>query len=169
MTLSLLGRFLLAGVLSTVSMDLGATLLRKAGLTQGVPPEYIARWFGHLFKGQLTHQTIANASDVKGFNLPVALAFHYLIGITLTAGFWLLLTRVGARPLGTQTVVLLALSFGFATNVLPWLLMFPAMGFGAFGKDAPAELMLFRTSLLNHVCFGVGLMWTALAFARVRS
>ena len=168
MTLSLLGRLLLAGVLSTLSMDLGATLMRKLGFTAGVPPELFGRWFGHLFRGQLWHQDIAHASDVKG-GVPLAFGCHYLIGLALTGAFWWLLSQLSPRPVPAQTVALLALGFGLLTNLLPWLFMFPSMGFGVFGKDGPAELMLLRTSFVNHVFFGLGLMWTSLLLARVRS
>jgi hypothetical protein len=46
----------------------------------------------------------------------------------------------------TAELLLLSLVFGVATSLLPWLLMFPSMGFGLFGRRGPAELLLFRTS-----------------------
>ena len=50
-----------------------------------------------------------------------------------------------------------AAGFGLLSNLLPWLVMFPAMGFGALGLRGPAELLLLRTSLVNHLLFGLGL------------
>jgi len=47
---------------------------------------------------------------------------------------------------------------GFLTNLLPWLIMFPDMGLGWFGSAAPRELLLFRTSLVNHAVFAAGLV-----------
>ncbi len=46
------------------------------------------------------------------------------------------------------------------TNLLPWLILFPAMGFGWFGGAAPPELQLPRTSVVNHAVFGVGIAWS---------
>ena len=40
-----------------------------------------------------------------------------------------------------------ALGFALCTNVLPWLFMFPAMGYGWFGSHGPTGIRLFRSSL----------------------
>jgi hypothetical protein len=154
-------RWMLVGVLSTLTMDLGSGLLRAAGVTSGMPPRLIGRWFASLARGQLRHDTIAQAPAVAG-ELPIALVCHYLIGITLALAFGSLLSslRVHASP---TAGIGLALGFGLLTNLLPWLFMFPSMGFGAFGGAAPAELMLLRTSFLNHVLFGAGLAASACA------
>jgi hypothetical protein len=69
------------------------------------------------------------------------------------------LASLRALPLKPMlsTQLPLALAFGVATNLLPWLLMFPSMGFGWFGRDAPAELLLIRTSFVNHTrCLAAG-------------
>jgi hypothetical protein len=50
-----------------------------------------------------------------------------------------------------------ALAFGLFTNVLPWLVMFPAMGFGILGLRGPSEFLLLRSSFVNHLLFGLGL------------
>ena len=60
----------------------------------------------------------------------------------------------------------LALAFGLCTNVLPWLLMFPAMGYGFFGSHGPAGTKLFVSSLTNHAFFGLGI-WIGLQIAGV--
>jgi hypothetical protein len=168
MDLSLIGKCLAAGVLSTVSMDLGATAARKLGLTAGVPLEFVAKWFGHIFfEGKVVHSSIAAAPDVKG-GMPLVMACHYAIGITLTVVFWTILRQLPWK-LEPAVLVGVAVGFGILTNVFPWLFMFPSMGFGAFGKDGPPELMLLRSSFINHVAFGLGLAWTALALGRVKA
>jgi hypothetical protein len=161
-----IGRFVVAGLLSTLTMDLGAGLFRKLGFTAGVPLEALAKWFGHLFQGTLTHANVMQASEVKG-GLPLAMGCHYLIGVTLTGAFWLLLRQLNTS-LSLPMLAAAAIGFGLLTNVFPWLLMFPSMGFGLFGKDGPPEFLLFRSSLLNHVFFGVGVFWTAVVFAPKR-
>jgi hypothetical protein len=39
--------------------------------------------------------------------------------------------------------------------------MFPAFGFGVFGRKGPPGLKLFTTSLINHLFYGLGLCWAA--------
>jgi hypothetical protein len=51
----------------------------------------------------------------------------------------------------------LALAFGLCTNLLPWLIMFPAMGYGFFGAHGPAGTRLLLSSLMSHAFFGVGI------------
>jgi len=36
-----------------------------------------------------------------------------------------------------------ALAFGLFTNLLPWLVMFPSMGFGVLGLRGPSELCCY--------------------------
>jgi hypothetical protein len=70
-------------------------------------------------------------------------------------GFTLL--AVHARP-----SIAGAITYGAATTVLPWFVMYPSQGMGWLGRDAPSDAHMARTSLFNHVVFGVGLaLWTA--------
>ena len=57
---------------------------------------------------------------------------------------------------------LVAVGYGLATCVFPWLLVFPALGFGVFGRKGPPELRLFTSSLMNHLFYGLGLWWMAM-------
>jgi hypothetical protein len=155
-----LGRGLLAGLFGTLAMDLGSTALRAAGLVQGVPMPLLSRWFGHVLRGRVVHADIAAAADVA-FPMPLALALHYAIGLALgIAGATLYEALWQPRSVG-----LFAIGFGVVTNVLPWLVMFPAMGYGWLGSAAPPEWLLLRTSFVNHVLYGVGfglaLAWRA--------
>ena len=98
--------------------------------------------------------TIAQAPPVPG-ELPLALAGHYLIGITLTLTYATLVAAARIAP--GKTAMGTALAFGLLSNLLPWLWMFPSMGYGLFGVSAPSEWLLFRSSFVAHVFFGVGL------------
>ena len=90
---------------------------------------------------------------VVGIELAIALPGHYAIGIFLTALFVLMANRIGWQARGLSP----ALAFGVCTNVFPWLLMFPAMGYGLFGAHGPAGTRLFVSSLVGHVFFGLGI------------
>jgi hypothetical protein len=62
-------------------------------------------------------------------------------------------SAVGLSPKNPFT----ALGFGLLTNALPWLLMFPAMGYGWFGLHGPPKTRLFPSSFVTHFFYGVGL------------
>src|SRR5262245_33433378 len=134
MSTNLYLRWIAAGFLSTFLMDVGSALFRKVGFTAGLPPRLIGRWFALLARVQFSHQTIIEARAVPG-ELPLALVVHYLIGITLTLVFCALLVVSRPRPVPATSF---ALGFGVLTNLLPWLWMFPSMGFGMFGRTGPS-------------------------------
>lgn len=156
-------RWLLAGLIATLTMDLGSAALRSAGLTAGLSPPLLGRWFFALARGGLGQRSILDAPASRG-EAPLALVCHYLIGIALTLTFLALVRALPTKPAPGAELVL-SLGFGLATNALPWLGMFPSMGFGLFGRGAPAELLLVRTSFVNHAFFGVGLALAGRALA----
>ena len=145
-------RWLLSGVVATVAMDVGASLAKRVGLTAGLPPPLLGRWIAGLARGRFAHDAIMDTPASRG-ELPLAFASHYLIGITLTCAFLGTLAMRGGAPKAFWP----ALAFGLVTNLLPWLVMFPSMGLGLFGLRAPSELLLLRSSFVNHVFFGLGL------------
>jgi len=160
MTAPIAARWLVSGVLATLAMDLGAALARRVRLTVGLPPPLLGRWFVELARGRFAHDTILDVAPVRG-ELPLALVTHYSIGIALTCAF---LSLVAARADAAAGYGFwLAISFGLLTNLLPWLLMFPSMGFGVMGLRGPPELLLVRSSFANHVFFGLGL-WLSLRY-----
>ena len=146
-------RWLLSGVLATLTMDLGAALARRAGLTAGLPPALLGRWFAGVLHGRFAQDTILEAPASRG-EVPLALTLHYAIGVALTCAFLGLLASCPDAP---PKPFSWALAFGLFTNLLPWLLMFPSMGFGVLGLRGPSELLLLRSSLVNHLLFGLGL------------
>jgi hypothetical protein len=144
----MIARAILCGLGATLAMDLGAGAGRRLQLLKGLPLEWMQRWFslalhGHPFVGDI------RAVAEPGLRLPLALLVHYCIGVALAATYCLL---VGPR--GSLST---AVAFGLLTCALPWLFMFPGMGLGAFGVRAPAELLLVRTSLINHLVYGAAL------------
>ena len=151
-------RWIGAGLLATGAMDLGSALIRKLGLIRGLTPQLIGRWFAYLARGETAHGSILLTPPARG-ELPFAGIGHYLIGISLAvifgAAFSALLGQREQVSVGLGLAM--AMLFGLVSCVLPWLVMFPSMGFGPFGVDAPAELLLLRTSLVNHLIFGAAL------------
>ncbi len=142
------------GVLATLTMDLGSFAALRAGAPKPPHVPYVGRWFMYLARGQLSHRTIVDAPPLAGeaVALPVG---HYLIGAFLGVVFMLLRA---AQPGHTWA---LGLAFGAFTCVLPWLLMFPSMGFGFFGLHGPGGSRLIFVPIAGHVVFGFGLaLWT---------
>jgi hypothetical protein len=145
-------QILLAGVIPTLSMDLLSGLAYRVRLTAPLSPNLIGRWFASIARARPFHADIARAHAVS-HELAIALPIHYAIGAVLAAIFVWLTSQPGWPPRGLA----LALAFGLCTSVLPWLLMFPAMGYGFFGSHGPAGTRLFLSSLMSHAFFGLGL------------
>lgn len=152
-------RTLAIGLLSTLSMDLLTGVTTGLRLIAPLSPRLVGRWFASVARAQPFHADIAQSSPVH-HELLVALPVHYAIGMALAAVFvW------GSGELGWTRSVGLALAFGLSTSVLPWLVMFPAMGYGLFGTHGPDGTRLFVSSLTTHAFFGLGL-WMAVHVVR---
>jgi len=137
-------------------MDVLGSASRKVGLTVGASGQWVGRWYLGIARGQFVHSDIAAVPERSG-ERGAAQIGHYVIGIVLAVVY-----VVGAGWLGVAPDrLLVALGYGLATCVFPLFLVYPALGFGAFGFKGPAELKLLTTSLLNHLFYGVGLWWTA--------
>jgi hypothetical protein len=141
-------RTILTGIGATLTMDLVSAAGRRAGLLHGVEIEWIQRWFGSALRG---HPLIGDvrAMSTPGLPLGATLLVHYAIGITLAIVYGILA--------GSRGSVSMAVAFGLLTCALPWLFMFPGMGLGVFGVNAPSEALLVRTSLVNHLAYGLAL------------
>jgi len=144
------------GVAATVTMDVLASASQKVGLSASVKGQWVGRWYLGIARGEFVHSNIAVAPERAGEEW-ASLVGHYAIGIALA-----ILYVGGASCLGISPgVFFVALGYGFATCVFPWFLVFPALGFGLFGRRGPPELSLFRSSLMNHLFYGFGLWWIA--------
>jgi hypothetical protein len=141
-------RALVIGIGATLSMDLMSAAGRRAGLLHGVELEWMQRWFASALRGRPFVDDV-RAISTPGLPLGATLLVHYAIGVTLAILYGILV--------GPRSSVSTATAFGFLTCALPWLFMFPGMGLGAFGIHAPSEALLVRTSLVNHLVYGVAL------------
>jgi hypothetical protein len=147
---------IVVGIAATVTMDVLSSVARKTGLVVGAKGQWVGRWYLGIARGRFVHLNIADAPERTG-ELRAAQVGHYVIGIVL-AVFYV----AGARWLGVSPDgFLVALGYGIATTVFPWLLVYPAFGFGPFGIKGPPELKLFSTSLVNHLFYGFGIWWSA--------
>lgn len=148
--LSVQGVFI--GVLATIIMDLLSTIVYKLRLIAPLPRRLIGRWFASVPKGQMFVRDIGKLAPVN-HEVMIALSVHYVIGIILALMYLVVSSILGLSPRS----LLLALGFALCTNVFPWFLMFPAMGYGWFGSHGPVGTRLFLSSLVSHCFYGVGL------------
>ena len=148
----MIGQTLAAGVIATLSMDVLSAMAYGLGFTAPLPPSLVGRWFAAVARAQPLHADIAAAPPVR-HEIAIVFPVHYAIGMVLTALYVWTTYRLNLP----SRHLLAALAFGLGTNVFPWLLMFPAMGYGWFGGQGPAGTRLFVSSLISHACFGLGL------------
>jgi hypothetical protein len=146
----------LVGVAGTVTMDVLASASRKLGLATGAKGQWVGRWYLGIAKGRFAHANITTAPEQPG-ETRSALAGHYIIGITLAVLYVFGVEWIGVSPASFAVAV----GYGLGTCIFPWFLVFPALGFGVFGRRGPRELNLFSASVLNHLGYGLGLWWIA--------
>lgn len=144
------------GLASTLTMDVVAGVSRRLGLANGAKGQWVGRWYLGIARGRFVHANIIDAPEQRHEGR-AALIGHYVIGAVLAVFFLAWTGWVCVSP----DSFLVALGYGLATSVFPWCLVFPALGFGVFGRNAPPGLKLFTTSLVNHLAYGFGLWWTA--------
>lgn len=141
-----------AGIFSTFLMDLVSSRLRQKGWIQGISPKMLGKWVLGLARGHLCLENPFESKE-STYELKVAVLSHYLIGAVLGSMYIISLGKLNI----TEKVQTFAFTFGLFTNVFPWFILFPALGFGIFGLRGPKEMRLFRTSLFNHSIYGAGL------------
>jgi len=141
-----------ASVVSMVIMDIISALLRATGMTAGISPGLVGKWLESAMKGKFFVSDIRTSPGAP-VSMHKFLLYHYIIGIILTLVLYttVIVSKIAPVPWW------LPMSFGFATTLIPTLLMFPGMGFGLFGLKGPSEYLLLRTAILNHLAFGLGL------------
>ena len=153
------------GVLATITMDAAMVAASKLDperfVSEKLTPEIIGRWAAGLTRGRWRHEDIAAEPPVAG-EAAIGLAVHYGTGLTLTAAYLSYLRLTGAR-----SGVLKATAYGAGTALLPFLVMYPSWGYGAFGRRADDAAHMARGMLLGHTVFGLGIgVWAALLSSR---
>jgi len=146
----------LTGILATITMDVLSFTALKLGLIAFLPPRLTGRWFASMARGQFMHSDIAQTPPIN-HEMAVSVPTHYMIGITLALLYLLTSSALGVGPHNLGAAV----GFALSTTLLPWLLMFPAMGYGWFGTHGPPGTRLFMSSIVTHCFYGVGLWFGA--------
>ena len=142
--------YVIIGVVATVVMDVLSAVSLKLRLIAPLSPRLIGRWFASVGRGQFLHSDIGQTAAIN-HERAIAVPVHY---VTLALIYLFACTSLGLAPRNPIT----ALVFALCTNIFPWVVMFPSMGFGWFGSHGPPGTRLFLSSLVSHVFYGVG-MW----------
>jgi hypothetical protein len=145
----------LIGIVATLTMDVLTVAATKLRLIAPLPPKLIGRWFASVARGQALHRDIGQVPPIN-HELAVAVPAHYAIGVTLTLLYLFANSAFGLNSSSLKT----ALGFALCTSLLPWLLMFPAMGYGWFGARGREGTRLFPSSLVTHGFYGLGLWFS---------
>src|SRR5215831_3437605 len=145
-------RSVFIGILATVTMDILTVTSINLRLIAPLSPHLIGRWFALLLQGRVLHSDIDQVASIN-HEIAIAIPMHYTIGITLGLVYLIACSALRLSPHSPVTAV----GFALCTSLLPWLLMFPAMGYGWFGVHGPHGTRLFVSSLATHWFYGLGL------------
>jgi hypothetical protein len=156
----LLYRSVVIGAAATALLDLWALLLNRL-FGFGLPNwAMVGRWVGHLARGRLMHDDIAQAAPVAG-ERAVGWVFHYAVGIAFALAT-LLLGGVGWS--GNPTL-LPPLVVGLATVGCGWFILQPGLGNGIAAARKPDAVRIRVLNIVGHTVFGLSMWFAALVIA----
>ena len=144
------------GVFSTLVMDIGEEAVKALlPIKESMGPQYLGRWILNMFNGVFIHDNIQTATQFR-FEIPVAISCHYLMGIFLVGIFLWLRNNIKIFP----SSMVMGLVYGWITMLVPWLIIFPALGFGFFGLGAHNDINNIIASIIAHSFYGLGMtLW----------
>jgi hypothetical protein len=107
-----------------------------------------------MFHGRFVHENITASSPARNEAL-VGLICHYMTGgsVALLYPACFLVFNV---PLPEEHLIP-GLVFGLATVLLPWLVLYPAFGYGFFGVRAPLNSRPLIAPTVEHMFYGLGI------------
>jgi DUF2938 family protein len=105
-------------------------------------------------RGEFVHKNIIKAAPVE-HEAAIGGITHYLLGAGLALSYPALYSLSGAPLPGNH--VLPGLLWGLATALLPWIIFYPAFGWGLFGANAPRGTRAVLSPTVSHLFYGLGL------------
>ncbi len=107
-----------------------------------------------MFHGHFLRENIIASSPARNEAL-VGLISHYVTGgsVALLYPAYFLVLNV---PLPEDHLIC-SLVFGLATVLLPWLVLYPAFGYGFFGVRAPLNSRPVIAPTIEHMLYGLGI------------
>ncbi|MBJ3775803.1 DUF2938 domain-containing protein [Acuticoccus mangrovi] len=160
MLIEFIVKSILIGVGATVIFDLWVLFLARTFGLPGANWTFGGRWFAHIPRGTIVHESIATAAPIAG-ETAIGWIMHYVTGIVFAAVLILIwgLGWTENPTLGPAMVV------GITTVLLGWFVMSPGMGGGIAASRRPNAWTVRGLNLAAHVVFGLGLWVSALLVA----
>jgi hypothetical protein len=94
-------------------------------------------------------------SDRVKNELAAGWIFHYMTGGSMALSYPLL--HLAFRAPLPEYHFIHALVWGLATTLLPWVVLYPAFGWGLFGARAPKGTRPVLSATVAHLLYGLGL------------
>jgi Protein of unknown function (DUF2938) len=140
------------GIVATMLMDVWAAIAKHLLRLPTANWAMVGRWFGHMRRGVIVHQSMANAAPIRN-ELALGWAGHYLIGVFYGLTYLYIVQTV----FSVEPSLVSALGFGLATLFAPWLILQPAMGAGVFAGRTPNPATTRLVNVSMHAVFGASL------------
>ena len=147
----------LIGVGATIILDLWGILLERIA---GMPrPDWgmVGRWIGHIPKGKLVHDRIADAHHIPEERV-IGWSVHYLIGILYSS----IVVAIWGLDWVTDPTLMPPLLISWVALIAPFFIMQPGMGAGIAASKTPHPNKARLNSIVAHTVFGLGLFVSAL-------
>ncbi|CDN48630.1 DUF2938 domain-containing protein [Neorhizobium galegae] len=155
--IELLWRGILIGLGATILMDLWAIVLNRVFGQPKANWAPAGRWFWHLQRGKVFHDSIAAAEPYR-HELPLGWAGHYAIGIL----YGVILALIIGQSWFAAPSFIPAWIFGIVTIGAGWFLMQPGLGLGWAASKTPRPNKVRFLNFAAHTVFALGLYGTAL-------
>ncbi|MEH6497157.1 MAG: DUF2938 domain-containing protein [Pseudomonas marincola] len=151
---------IIIGAGATIVMDLWSLFQKYAFRVPSLNYAMVGRWVGHLPRGKVIHNNIAETSPVRA-ELLIGWGAHYLIGIIFAGA---LLAVVGLDWTTAPTLIP-PIAIGVLSVAAPLFIMQPCMGAGVAASKTPNPNVSRLRSLIAHTSFGIGLYLSAAFWA----
>jgi hypothetical protein len=111
----------------------------------------VGRWVAGIPGRVFINTNLSNTPPVR-HEVALGWAFHYLTGAVYGV-----LYIAACQYMHTQPDLINAVLFGVITVLAPYFILKPGMGAGGLARKTPSPLKTCLSSLLIHICFGIGL------------
>jgi len=155
--LELIWRGIAMGIGGTVFMDIWAIVLHRF-FGQSAPNwAPVGRWFWHVPKGRIFHDSIATAAPYE-HELALGWISHYAVGILYGIVLALIVPAAWfAEPSFIQPWIV-----GIVTVGAGWFLLQPGLGIGWAASKTPNPTKVRVLNLVAHTIFALGMYAVAL-------
>ncbi len=145
------------GIGGTVFMDVWAIVLNRLFRQPAANWGPVGRWFWHLPKGKVFHDTIALAAPYK-HEVALGWASHYAVGIL----YGIILALIVPHGWFADPTFILPWIVGIVTVGAGWFLLQPGLGIGWAASKTPNPSKVRALNLVAHTIFALGMFVTAL-------